>query len=197
MAVVVGSTPYMEKNDEYAKENIEWMIGLAWKHNLHLDFHIDYNLDPGKEPMVPRACKLLREYGWPFEKTVVFGHCTRLTLLSDSEWKNLSLNARNLPVSFVGLPTSDLFMMRRPLNENSDENQPGQRVRGTLQVPHMIQEHGFDAAIAINNVGNAFTPHGSCDPLSLASFCVGIYQAGTKLDADLLYVRPNIQKLGF
>lgn len=45
-----------------------------------------------------------------------------------------------------------------------------------------------DAALGINNVGNAFTPHGSCDPLSLASFGVGLYQAATKKDMALLLV---------
>lgn len=35
---------------------------------------------------------------------------------------------------------------------------------------------------------NAFTPHGNCDPLSIASLGVGIYQAGTKQDTEVLYV---------
>jgi len=65
----------------------------------------------------------------------------------------------------------------------------GQRVRGTLQVPQMIQKYGVNAAMGINNVGNAFTPHGSCDPLSLASLGVGVYQAGTNAESDVLFVR--------
>jgi hypothetical protein len=50
----------------------------------------------------------------------------------------------------------------------------------------MIEEYKFNAAIGVNNVGNAFTPYGSCDPLNLASFGVGVYQAGTRADADML-----------
>ncbi|KAF9741524.1 hypothetical protein PMIN01_01063 [Paraphaeosphaeria minitans] len=34
---------------------------------------------------------------------------------------------------------------------------------------------------------NAFTPQGNCDPLSIASLGVGIYQAGTKQDTEILY----------
>jgi hypothetical protein len=45
-------------------------------------------------------------------------------------------------------------MMRTPEN-----------VRGTLPVVELINEYGFNAAIAVNNVGNAFTPYGNCDPL--------------------------------
>lgn len=51
----------------------------------------------------------------------------------------------------------------------------------------MIQNYGLNGAIGINNVGNAFTPQGSCDPLSIASLGVGVYQAGTKADAQVLY----------
>ena len=65
----------------------------------------------------------------------------------------------------------------------------GQRVRGTLQVPSMIKEYGLSATLGINNIGNAFTPQGSCDPLSIACLGVGLYQAGTQRDAEVLYVR--------
>jgi len=79
---------------------------------------------------------------------------------------------------------SDLFMMGRP----SEESGGAERPRGTLQIPQMIEKYSFNAAIGINNVGNAFTPYGSCDPLALASLGVGMYQAGTKKDADILLV---------
>jgi hypothetical protein len=52
----------------------------------------------------------------------------------------------------------------------------------------LVQEpYGLDCAIGVNNVGNAFTPWGSVDPLRLASLGVGIYHAGTIDDAELLY----------
>lgn len=70
----------------------------------------------------------------------------------------------------------------------SDEEEGQERVRGTLQIIKIIKKYGINAAIGINNVGNAFTPQGSLDPLSLASLGVGIYQAATKADMDLLLV---------
>ena len=60
-------------------------------------------------------------------------------------------------------------------------------VRGTLDVRTMVKEYGLNACIGVNNIGNAFTPHGSCDALMLAFCGIGIYQAGTKQDAELLY----------
>ena len=67
-----------------------------------------------------------------------------------------------------------------------------EKLRGTLPVLQMIREFGLEAAIAVNNVGNAFTPQGNCDPLSIASLGVGLYQAGTKKDSQILYAStPN------
>lgn len=176
---VVGSTPYVESDREKQEKNIEWMVDLAIERKVHLDFHLDYNLDPSQEPMVWHVVKTLREKSWTETnagKTIVLGHCTRLSLFTDEEWKRLAAEIGDLPVSFVGLPTSDLFMMRTP-----------ERTRGTLPVPEMIKSYDLNACIGVNNIGNAFTPQGSCDPLSLACSCIGIYSAGMKADAELLY----------
>ena len=176
---VIGSTPYVEADRARTQKNVEWMIDLAIREHVHLDFHLDYNLDPNEEPMVWFVLQTLREKHWNEKnpkKTIVLGHCTRLSLFSDQEWKKLAEEVGDLPVSFVGLPTSDLFMMRTP-----------ECTRGTLAVPSMIKDYGLNACIGVNNIGNAFTPQGSCDPLSLACSCVGVYSAGTKEDAEILY----------
>ena len=117
-------------------------------------------------------------------RTIVLSHCTRLTLFSAEEWHSLRTRVADLPISFIGLPTSDLYMMGRP----DEKALSGQRVRGTLQVPEMIEKYDLKGAIGVNNIGNAFTPQGNCDPMSLVSMGVGLYQAGTKKDTELLYV---------
>lgn len=184
-----GSSVYCGRSAKNQEHNIFWTISTAISHRLHVDFHIDYNLDPNEEVYTNTALQYLIDLGWntsshPSCKTVTFGHCTRLTLFDSEEWRSLRDKVKDLPVSFVGLPTSDIFMMGRKV----DSLGVGERTRGTLQISHMIKDLGLNGAIGINNVGNAFTPHGSCDPLSLASFCVGLYHAGTKADAEILYV---------
>jgi hypothetical protein len=189
---VIGSTPYVEVNGDrdFQIKNIEWTIRTAKKYKLHLDFHIDYNLDPSTQSFILEAVRLLHDLGWPSDpdsadfRTIVSAHCTRLTLFTRKEWLDLRDKIQGLPISFVGLPTSDLFMMGRP----NEDHGGGQRARGTLQALHMIQKYGLNVAIGVNNVGNAFTPQGSCDPLSLASLGVGVYQAGTEADTDILLV---------
>lgn len=182
---VLGTTPYVEESETTMRMNVDWAVTTAVKFRKHLDFHLDYNLDPTKPPLIHYVLNRLHaEWGVnDLDKTIVFGHCTRLTLFTVDEWRHLKACIANLPVYFVGLPTSDLYMMGKP----SDEEGGGQRVRGTLQIPQMIQKYGLKGAIGVNNVGNAFTPYGNCDPLSIANMGVGIYQAGTKADCAVLY----------
>jgi len=175
---VVGSTPYVEDSEEKEVRNLEWIVDLALKDEKMLDLHLDYHLDEKKRPLIWDVARVLKEKQWTSKgkKQVTLGHCTRLTHFSDEEWSKVREDFQDIPTSFVGLPTSDLFMMRTE-----------QRYRGTLHVPELIQKHKLNAAIAVNNVGNAFTPQGNCDPLSISSLGVGLYSAGTKADTDLLF----------
>lgn len=175
----LGFTPYVESNVEKQRQTIDWAINLAMESRKHLDFHMDYTLDPASEPQTPYLISRLHALHWSTSnpgKTVVLGHCTRLSLFSAPQWHALRSQIGDLPLHFVGLPTSDLFMMRTP-----------ERTRGTLPVPSLIKDYGLNACMGINNIGNAFTPHGSCDPLSLACWGVGVYSAGTKAEAEVLY----------
>ncbi|PLB46900.1 Metallo-dependent hydrolase [Aspergillus steynii IBT 23096] len=184
---VIGTTPYVEAGEAAAKRNIDWAAARALELEKHVDFHLDYNLDGGREALVWYVLDALRRNRWTASTTnkrVMLGHCTRLTLFDHEEWSRLAreIHQHDLPVSFVGLPTSDLYMAAPPGAE-SDNGRP----RGTLPVPEMIRKYGLDAVMGVNNVGNAFTPWGSPDPLSLACLGVGVYQTGTQADANLLY----------
>lgn len=175
----LGSTPYVESNEQKMQQNIDWITALAIEHRKHLDFHLDYNLDADTKPMVWHVIKTLKSANWRSKnagRMIMLGHCTRLTLFDAAQWEGLSKELGDLPITFVGLPTSDLFMMRT-----------GNGARGTLDIPKLIKDCNLNACIGMNNIGNAFTPQGSCDPLSLASAGIGIYQAGTEVDAELLY----------
>lgn len=186
----LGTTPYVEADREASLRNIRWGIETALRHGLHLDFHLDYNLGAA-EPMVWDVIRLLNEYQWTSKaeagKTIVLGHCSRLTLFTNRQMKELAhlIRDSNLPIHFVGLPTSDIFMMGRP-DGDSEDSSTAHRPRGTLQIPSMIRHLGLNACLSVNNVGNAFTPWGTGDPLALASLGVGIYQASTEEDAKIL-----------
>lgn len=183
---VLGATPYVE--DDRGLDNIKWAIDKAIEKQLHLDFHIDFGITEDTPYMCLDALRMLKESKWTEKnapgRTVVFGHCTRVSIFNDKLMRKLVEAAADLPVAFVGLPTSDMFMMGRP---GEDNDVPGSRERGTLQVVDMIQIDGLQACMGVNNVGNPFTPWGSPDPLRLASLGVGVYHAGTVEQARILY----------
>ncbi|KAG8527071.1 uncharacterized protein KY384_008500 [Bacidia gigantensis] len=182
---VIGTTPYVEE-ESFIHTNIKYAINLGKAFKKHVDLHLDYNLDQAQAPRIGDVIREIRFSSWrPVDECVVAGHCTRYSLFSQEQWENLARSIRNneLPISFIGLPTSDLFIQGRP----PDASGGGERARATLQIPQMIQQYGLEGAISINNVGNAFTPHGSCDPLQLASWGIGLYQAGTTTDIECLF----------
>ncbi|OCL03083.1 cytosine deaminase protein-like protein [Glonium stellatum] len=175
---VIGSTPYVEQDEAKTIMNLRWISTAALFNRKPLDLHLDYNLDKEKVPLIWATLEIIKAQNWIERngKVITLGHCTRLTQFAREDWNRLKQEIGDLPISFVGLPTSDLFMMR------TDEG-----VRGTLPITKMIKEYKFNAAIAVNNIGNAFTPQGTCDPLSVASLGVAVYQAGTKSDSETLY----------
>ncbi len=203
---VLGTTPYVERSRRRARRNIAWAVETARARGLHLDFHIDYALTPApahavvedddddyEGPMVLDVIHALQRQGpWRADRSVVLGHATHLTRLSGPELAALATVVRGseLPVWFVGLPTSDLYMMGRDGEEaggeEGGERLPHARPRGTMQVVSMVKELGLRACLGVNNVGNAFTPFGTGDPLHLACWGVGLYHAGGEGDAELL-----------
>lgn len=194
---VLGTTPYVEQasggagnatKEENQRKNIEWAVRQSAVCALHLDFHLDYNLDATQEGMLFYVLEELKKQDWKIlnrDRTVVVGHGTHLTTYNSSGLEKVAAMVKDLetPIHFVGLPTSDLYMMGRP---SSKTNKPHDRPRGTMQVPSMINDYGLNACLGVNNVGNAFTPYGDGDPLQLACWGSGIYHAGTVADAELL-----------
>ncbi|KAH9841570.1 Metallo-dependent hydrolase [Rhodofomes roseus] len=173
----VGSAPYVEPSLEQAKRNMTLILDTAYESSLHADFHLDYNLDPTAEPLIWYLLEQLQERiksgRWADGARVCVGHATRLSLFSKEEWTRFrtTVEENKLPVTLVGLPPSDMYMMGR--------GQPGSP-RATLNVSRLEREHGVKVAMAVNNVENAFTPQGTTDPLALCPMGVAVFQDGTK-----------------
>lgn len=133
---VLGSTPYVEDDEERSRANVGWIAALCLQTGRHLDLHLDYFLDESKKPLLFTALDILREHKWAqrTEKQITLGHCTRLSRFNDDEWLRLrqEIEDSRLPVSFVGLPSSDLFM-------RTDDTV------GTLPIAKMINNYGLNA----------------------------------------------------
>lgn len=168
----VGSAPYV---DPHPERNIETVFRLAEQFDLHVQFHLDYDLDAGKRPLVHHVLEVARRYpslrrdGSP--RKVVLGHMTKLCLSSDAELQRLRDETQGLDVHIVGLPASDVYMMGRT-------SPRGLRPRGTVPVVE-LSRRGFSMSISTNNVANAFTPQGTADPLELLPFSIAVQQETT------------------
>lgn len=196
----LGTTPYVEADHDAAVDNIDFAIRTAMERELFLDFHLDYHLEAPQDPapgaLLETLLDHLIDHRWTeraskVKQAIAIGHCTRLTTLDPSAAEGIArlIKDNKLPVHFVGLPTSDLYMMGRPgaPSGHGGAGNPHTRPRGTMQIPSMIREWGLDGCLGVNNVGNAFTPGGDGDPLQLASWGVLLYHAGAAADAELLY----------
>ncbi|GJJ07829.1 hypothetical protein Clacol_002034 [Clathrus columnatus] len=177
----VGSAPYVEPSTLHARRNIDYVFELALENRLHIDFHLDYNLDPNASPMIHYVIDLARKSRWTERmkgKHITIGHAPRLCLFTPEEFKQLQDAIDDLPITFVGLPQTDMYMLGR-----EEHIKP----RGTLHVPNMVKKYGLNVAMSINNIGNAFTPQGSADPLALCAFGVAIFQTGLPNDCEILF----------
>ncbi|KAF4333737.1 cytosine deaminase [Fusarium beomiforme] len=202
----IGTTPYVESDPGAHDRNIKWAIQTALQHGKHLDFHIEFNLEGKGTHMTVFESIIheLKRQSWPTHPgapTVVLGHATRLTRASHEDLIAFSrlLRETKLPVHFVGLPTSDLYMMGRIGFDDSDyfeEGPPLSRPSGTINVPKLIQQYGIKTCLSVNNVGNPFTPHGNGDPLGIACWGVGLFHAGRVEDAKMLYEAISTKAMG-
>ncbi|KAI0801822.1 hypothetical protein BC629DRAFT_1591504 [Irpex lacteus] len=174
---VIGSAPYVESDTNNAKQNIKSMFSLACERNLQLDFHLDYNLDYRQNPLIGDVLDECKYYAGSQRWTgsICVGHATRLTLWDDREWRAYKQRsaASRIPVTLIGLPQSDVYMMGR------DVPSPP---RSTLNVCRLDRKYDVQIAMAVNNIENAFTPQGPVDPLALCPLGVALFQAGTKAD---------------
>ncbi|KAJ7670240.1 hypothetical protein B0H17DRAFT_1162189 [Mycena rosella] len=178
---VVGSAPYVEPTTAQAKANIALVLKLAQKHDCHVDFHLDYNLDPESEPLIYEVISEAKKLSWSREMRITIGHATRMQLFTPSQWADLASAIGELPIIFVGLPQSDMYMLGR--NESDTSLGPP---RSTLRIPYIANKYGFEMAMSVNNAQNAFTPQGSVDPLSLCTLGVALFQSATTNDIRTL-----------
>ncbi|ETS61518.1 zinc metallopeptidase [Moesziomyces aphidis] len=190
---VVGSAPYVESSEGGAmqhktqqRRNIDLVFALAEEHGKHVDFHLDYDLDPpgsaaeGKEAMLPYVLTLSRGRSWDVHgqaRRVTVGHCTKLSVYTDFDVAGLGDAVEG--VSVVSLPPSDMYMQGR-------EQPYASRSRATLPLLELHKTLRLNWAMGVNNVANLFTPQGDADPLALLPCMVGVWQSAKPHDCETL-----------
>lgn len=167
---VVGSAPYCDPNP---LENINITFELAKEFNADVDFHLDYHLE-GKESFLDAVIDATVSNGW--QGRVCLGHMTFLSTLPLEKLKQVAVRLKDVGISILALPASDLCMMGR--------GDDGNKRRGVCPVHHL---HGLGvcASFATNNVQNLFTFTGDGDVLKIGTLVCQALQLTSENDARL------------
>lgn len=171
-ADLVGGCPY---TDPDPRAHVAGIVDLAAKHDVDVDFHIDFDLDPAGSAL-PVVIDETERRGWGGR--VAVGHATKLSAMPPGE---AAITARRLGDAGVGvvvLPATDLYLNGRA----STHLVP----RGVTPA-HRLLPFGLTAALATNNVMNPFTPFGDADLVRMANLYATVAQAGTPGDLSAVW----------
>lgn len=160
-ADLLGGCPYTD-SDPFAQIRI--LFEMAGEHDVDLDFHLDFDLDPGWRHL-DEIARQATAFGWQGRVTV--GHVTKLSAIPRAGLAEVADLMREAGIALTVLPSTDLFLMGR----DHDHLVP----RGVAPA-HVFLQHGVRCTVATNNVLNPFTPYGDCSLPRMANLYANIHQ---------------------
>ena len=171
-ADLIGGCPYTDPRPE---EHIKRIFALARKHDVDVDFHLDFSLNPKKTdlPAVIEATHA-NAYGG----RVTIGHVTNLSALDPPVRSMIARKIAAAGIAVTVLPATDLFLMGRDQQFNIP--------RGVTPL-HLLLKEGVEAAIATNNILNPFTPFGDASLVRMANLYANVMQLSRDEDIDAVF----------
>lgn len=171
-ADLIGGCPY---TDPDPVAHVELIFGLARRYNVDVDFHADFDLDPGNS-ILPEIIRQTEAFGWGGRVTV--GHATKLAAFDPDERERMARSMAEAGIALVVLPATDAFL-------NGSRDNP-MRPRGIAPAAQM-KRFGVDVALATNNVQNPFTPYGDASLLRMAGLYANLDQLSTAADMHSVF----------
>lgn len=162
-ADLLGGCPY---TDSDPAAHMERLFEMAVSHDVDLDFHLDFDLDPSWTHM-PDICRLTEATGW--QGRVAIGHVTKLAAMEEAVFDRHVSQLLGAGVAVTALPSTDLYLNGRDKGFLAP--------RGVAPV-HVLAERGITTSIATNNVMNPFTPYGDCSLLRMANLYANLMHIG-------------------
>ncbi|WP_417694629.1 amidohydrolase family protein [Roseibium sp.] len=160
-ADLLGGCPYVD-SDPHAQ--IAILFDMAKAHDVDLDFHLDFDLDPTWRHLDEIARQTV-SHGW--QGRVAIGHVTKLSALPRAALMDTVALLKHAGIALTVLPATDLFLMGR----GEDHLVP----RGVAPA-HVFHEHGVCCTVSTNNVLNPFTPYGDCSLSRIANLYANVHQ---------------------
>lgn len=164
-ADLLGGCPY---TDTDPKEQIARLFAMAARQNVDLDFHLDFDLDPGWTHM-DAICEQTIRHGW--QGRVNIGHVTKLAAMDDAAFARYAALLAEAGVAVTALPSTDLYL--------NGMDQGHRAPRGVAPL-HLLADAGVKVALATNNVMNPFTPYGDCSLIRMANLYANIMHIGAE-----------------
>ncbi|WP_081176136.1 amidohydrolase family protein [Rhizobium rhizosphaerae] len=160
-ADLVGGCPY---TDPDAETHIERIFTLARRHDVAVDFHLDFSLDPGHTDL-PAVIDATTRHGWGGRVSI--GHVTNLSAMPAEQVRAIGARLAEAGIALTVLPATDLFLNGR----GAEMLVP----RGVAPA-HVLAACGVLTTIASNNILNPFTPYGDASLLRMANLYANIAQ---------------------
>jgi cytosine deaminase len=183
-ADLVGGCPY---TDPDPIGHVDLIFELATRHDVGVDFHLDFDLDPGHTDLPAVVTATLR-HGW--QGRVAVGHVTNLSAMPEVEVLAIADRLAEAGIALSVLPATDLFLTGR----GNDKLVP----RGVAPA-HLLAARGVVASIATNNILNPFTPYGDASLIRMANLYANVAQLSRDSDMSLVFdmvSRSAAQQLG-
>ena len=154
-ADLIGGCPYTDPDPQ---AHILRIFDLAERHDVDVDFHLDFDLNPSGSaiPAVVAETKR-RGYGG----RVSIGHATKLAAMPAPRAAELATFLADAGIAVTVLPATDVFLLGR----DADHLIP----RG-LAPAMLLATHGVTVTAATNNILNPFTPYGDASLVRMANF---------------------------
>jgi cytosine deaminase len=170
-AQLVGGCPYTDP-DPHA--HIDRIFELAQRHDVAVDFHLDFDLEPTGS-LLPAVVAQTERRGWGGRVSV--GHVTKLSALPPDALLAIGRRLAAAGIAVTVLPATDLYLTGRAATH---------LVPRGLTPAHRLAELGVVTSIATNNMLNPFTPFGDASLVRMANLYATAAQVGT--DAGLSQV---------
>ncbi|MBW9088544.1 amidohydrolase family protein [Rhizobium wenxiniae] len=177
-ADLIGGCPY---TDVDSAEHVRRIFALARKHDVDIDFHLDFNLDPAKTDL-PAVIEATCANGYAGRVTI--GHVTNLSMLDPDTLAVVGRKIADAGIALTVLPATDLFLMGRQSNFSIP--------RG-IAPANALSALGVRTAIATNNVLNPFTPFGDASLARMANLYANVMQLSRDEDIALVFDMVSAQ----
>ncbi|MEM5585650.1 amidohydrolase family protein [Roseibium sp. AS2] len=171
-ADVLGGCPYTD-TDPNAQTRL--LFEMAARFDVDLDFHLDFDLDPGWRHLDEIARQTV-SFNW--QDRVAIGHVTKLSALPPRQLAETVSLVKDAGIALTVLPATDLFLMGR----DHDHLVP----RGVAPA-HVFHAAGACCTVATNNVLNPFTPYGDCSLTRMANLFANVHQLSTPRELEACF----------